>query len=561
MGQWLKAYEFSQAALTLAPCEPLAALNAFKALIYQHEEVELCDSLKIQAHRPTGFELPVGALDELLASLPSPEVYAHLPYWLARGASLTGSIVDKKDLAGAPELGPNELAGSIFLLLAAGQARLESWPENYKVRLYRSAALLDREAGTAANDAELLLLNDPADPMSLALKAYAHPADAFTAYEAIEKALTVWNDEPAWHAYAAELSHELGNAQGRINHAVELVKLSPDNCNYQISAGSAYLDAGQTENAVHCLRRAALLESHNKTAWILLGQACYQAANRSDAQDALEHAIAIDPDDPAPLMLSGQIALSAEAYDLAAARARQVLEIDPEEPGGLLLLTGSLAKQGRHEEALNTLESASLALRKSLPVQVEQLRLTQILKGPKAILTQLETLSARNRDNPSVLKALAECYNEMGQAADAEQTAMEALKLAGEDGSLHYLAGKIQRARGQLDQAIDHLSEAIRLEPAKVEAYLELAQAHVDRRQYEQAVRIYQQATIVCPDDHRPYLQAGMLLKDGADFSAAEIMLKRASSLMPADLNIRTQLGALMALNFVHHTQDALTRS
>ena len=159
------------------------------------------------------------------------------------------------------------------------------------------------------------------------------------------------------------------------------------------------------------------------------------------------------------------------------------------------------------------------------------------------------------------MKALAECYSAVGQDADAEQTAMEALKLAGEDGSLHYLAGKIQRARGQLDQAIDHLSDAIRLEPANVEAYLELAQAHVDLRQYEQAVRVYQQATIVCPDDHRPYYQAGMLLKDGADFAAAEIMLKEASSLMPADLNIRSQLGALMALNFVHHTQDALTRS
>jgi tetratricopeptide (TPR) repeat protein len=566
MGQWLKAFEFGQAALALAPYEPLAALNAFKALVYQHEEVELCDSLKIQAHRPAGFDLPVGALDSLLASLPTHEVYAHLPYWLARGAGLTGSIVEKKDLSSAPELGPNELAGSIFLLLAAGQARevdrmLETWPENYRIRLYRSAALLEREAGTAANDAELLLLNDPADPMSLALKAFAHPGDAFTAYEAIEKALAVWNDEPAWHAYAAELSHELGNAQGRINHAVELIKLSPDNCHYQISAGSAYLDAGQTENAVHCLRRAALLEPLNKTAWMLLGQACYQAANRSDAQDALERAIAIDPDDPAPLMLSGQIALSAEAYDLATARARQVLEIAPDEPGGLLLLTGSLARQDRHEEALKTLESASLVLRRSLPVQVEQLRLTQVLKGPNAILTQLETLGARNRDNPDVLKALAECYNAVGQDADAEQTAMDALKLAGEDGNLHYLAGKIQRARGQLDQAIDHLSEAIRLEPANVEAYLELAQAHVDRRQYEQAVRIYQQATIVCPDDHRPYLQAGMLLKEGADFSAAEVMLKKASSLMPADLNIRSQLGALMALNFVHHTQDALTRS
>jgi len=566
MQQWLKAYEFSQAALALAPYEPLAALNAFKALIYQHEEIELCDYLKIQAHRPASFDLPAGALDTLLAKLPPAEEYAHLPYWLARGAALTGAIVEKKDLANSPALHPNEYAGSIFLLLAAGQVRevdrmLETWPENRPLRLYRAAALLEREASTAANDAELLLLNDPADPLSLALKAYALPSDAFKACESIEKALAVWNDEPVWHAYAAQLSHELGNAQARIKHADELIKLLPDNCENQISAGSAYLDAGQTESAIHCLRRAVLLEPHQKSAWMLLGQACYQSGNRNDAQDALERAIAIDPDDAEPLLLSGRIALSAEAYDLAAARARQVLELNPEEPGGLLLLTGTLSKQGRHEEALITLESASLALRKSLPVQVEQLMLTQAIKGPKAILTQLESLGARNREDPRVLKALAECYSALGQDSEAEQTAMEALKLAGDDANLHYLAGKIQRAGGQLDQAIDHLSEVIRLESTHVEAYLELAQAYTDRRQYEQAVRVYQQATIVCPEDHRPYLQAGMLLKDGADFAAAEVMLRKAASLNPMDLNIHSQLGALMALNFVHHTQDALTRS
>jgi tetratricopeptide (TPR) repeat protein len=566
MGQWAKAYEFSQAALALAPYEPLAALVAFKALIYEHEEVELCEVLKIQAHRPAPIDLPVGVLDELLGRLPSAEGCAHLPYWLARGASLTGAIVEKQDLAGTPDLHPNELAGSIFLLLAAGQVRevdrmLETWPDNLKLRLYRGSALLERETATAANDAELLLSTYTANPMILALKAFAQSHDSFAALEAIEKALVIWNDEPAWHEYAAELSHELGNAQGRIRHAVELVKLSPDQCNYQIMAGSAWLDAGGNESAIHCLRRAALLEPHNKTAWMLLGQACLQAGNRNDAQDALERAVALDPQDTAPLLLSGQIALSAGTFDLAAARARQVLEINPEEPGGLLLLTGTLSKQDRHDEALKTLESASLALRKSLPVQIEQLRLTQALQGPQAILTQLETLGARNREDPRVLKALAECYSALGQDEEAESTAMQALNLAGEDASLHYLAGKTQRARGQLDQAIEHLSEAIRLEPDHIEAYLELAQAHVDRRQYEQAVRVYQEATIVCPDDHRSYYQAGMLLKDGADFAAAEVMLKKASSLMPADLNIRSQLGALMALNFVHHTQDAFTRS
>jgi hypothetical protein len=52
-----------------------------------------------------------------------------------------------------------------------------------------------------------------------------------------------------------------------------------------------------------------------------------------------------------------------------------------------------------------------------------------------------------------------------------------------------------------------------------------------------------------------------MLLKEGADFAAAEVMLRQAATLAPGDMNIQGQLGALKALNFVHHTQDALTRS
>jgi Flp pilus assembly protein TadD len=193
-------------------------------------------------------------------------------------------------------------------------------------------------------------------------------------------------------------------------------------------------------------------------------------------------------------------------------------------------------------------------------VQIETLTLTQSLKGPKAVLEKLEILAARHHDDPHVLKALAECYEADGRSADAENAAMEALKLFEGDASLHYLAGRTQRAMGQIDQAIEHLVEAIRLEPVKVEPYLELAQAYEDRRQYEQAIRTYQQATLACPQDHRPYFQAGMLLKNGKDFSAAEVMFRHAAELAPNDINIRSQLTALMALNFVHHNQEAVTR-
>jgi tetratricopeptide (TPR) repeat protein len=563
---WRQAVEFSQAARELASREPLADLLTLKALIFDKEENELCDTLKIQVHRPEKLELAAGALQDLLGALPSPSENGQMSYWQARGAGLTESIVDKKALACPPELHPNEMAGSLFLMIAAGLITdvdhlMESNPMNSELLRYHAAAFLERDTAIAAADAALLLEKDPADPLALAFTAWAGQDQPFTAFEAIEKTLAIWNDEPEWHVFAAGLCQTLGNIQGRINHNLELIRLLPDSAEHQISAGTAYLDANQLEQAVQCLKRAALIEPRSKAAWMLLGQAHHQAGNRSDAIEALEHAIALDPDDTDPLILSGRIALAAETFDLAAMRARQVMEIAPEESEGLLLLTGTLAKQGKQAEALETLEEAPLTLRRKLPVLIEQLMLTQAIKGPKAILTQLETLGARHREDPQVLKALAECYSAIGQDEEAEQTAMTALQFNADDASLHYLAGKFQRAKGQVSQAIDHLSEAIRLDPTQVEAYLELAQAYTDSRQYEQAVRVYQQATIVCPGDHRPYFKAGMLLKEGADFAAAEVMLKQAATLAPGDMNIQGQLGALKALNFVHHTQDALTRS
>ncbi|GEM_PF-7104001 len=563
---WRKAVEFSQSARELAPREPLADLLTLKALIFAREEEELCDSLKIQVHRPEKVELAVGALQDLLGALPSTTENGQMSYWQARGAGLTGSTVDKKALACPPELHPNEMAGSIFLMIAAGLISevdhlMESEPLKSELLRYHAAAFLERDPAIAAADAALLLEKDPADPLALAIKARACQDDPFNACEAIEKALSIWNDEPEWHVFAAGLSQTLGNIQGRIHHNQELIRLLPDSVEYQVSAGTACLEAGQLEQAVQCLKRATLIEPGSKTAWMLLGQAHDQAGNRDDALESLEHAIALDPDDIEPLVLSGRIALAAETYDLAAMRARQAMEIAPEEPEGLLLLTATLARQNKQVEALETLEDAPLTLRRKLPVMIEQLMLTQAIKGPKAILSQLETLGARHREDPQVLKALAECYSAIGRDDEAERSAMSALQFNANDPGLHYLAGKFQRAGGQVSQAIDHLSEAIRLQPKHIEAYLELAQAYTDSRQYEQAVRVYQQATIVCPDDHRPYFKAGMLLKEGADFSAAEVMLKQAATLAPGDMNIQAQLGALKALNFVHHTQDALTRS
>lgn len=66
---------------------------------------------------------------------------------------------------------------------------------------------------------------------------------------------------------------------------------------------------------------------------------------------------------------------------------------------------------------------------------------------------------------------------------------------------MHLLAGRVYRAKGHLDQAVYHLTEAIHQAPKQLDPYLELGKVYQDRRDQTQALEIYRQATEVTPED------------------------------------------------------------
>jgi tetratricopeptide (TPR) repeat protein len=103
-----------------------------------------------------------------------------------------------------------------------------------------------------------------------------------------------------------------------------------------------------------------------------------------------------------------------------------------------------------------------------------------------------------------------------------------------------------------LDQAIHHLSEAIVQSSDHLDAYLELGRVYQDRREYQQALKVYQKAINMAGGDYRPYYQAGLVLKDSKDYMASEAMLRRAAQLAPNEVAVHRLLGAVVALNLVH---------
>jgi tetratricopeptide (TPR) repeat protein len=84
-----------------------------------------------------------------------------------------------------------------------------------------------------------------------------------------------------------------------------------------------------------------------------------------------------------------------------------------------------------------------------------------------------------------------------------------------------------------------------------------MARTYQERRDFSKAISLFEQVIDIAPNDYRGYYQLGLLLRDAKDYRGAETMLRRASELTKDDVNILRQLGAIIALNLVHHPQEA----
>jgi tetratricopeptide (TPR) repeat protein len=120
--------------------------------------------------------------------------------------------------------------------------------------------------------------------------------------------------------------------------------------------------------------------------------------------------------------------------------------------------------------------------------------------------------------------------------------------------------GTVDRVRGNLDQALAHLAQAIELQPGLVEAYLELGLTYQDRREVSNAIKPITKPLPWSATIPAPTCRQQLLTRKAATIANAEFMLRQASQLSPSDQNIRRQLAAVVALNIVNNLQEAPKR-
>jgi len=444
--------------------------------------------------------------------------------------------------------------------LVAAQAAIETLEE---LRLTNPTGLFPNPAHLTLDDSPVLyailaiLIANPSAPNE----------NGISPLQAIQTAINIWPDEPAWHILAAEIHLQAPSGVDRHNYQQAIasleqaIQLDPQQAKPLIMLGQIYLQDGEAAKAIQALESACELIPDEAEPWLLLAKAYWEAGDLPKAAARAERAVTLAPSRIEPLIIRGEIALQENNPKGAQTRAQAALHLQPDDPSALVLMARSLIALDQPVEALEVLEKAIPLASNPLPLLLERVRLLEYCQGPTEALETSQKLAEQYPENPEVLALLAGFLDRFGESETAIQAAQRALRsyqLQDEVenrplAALHYLLGQLFSRTGQLDQAIHHLTEAIRLDPHHIEAHLELGYVHHERRQHAQALRAYQQAIEIDPADHRAYYQAGLALKDCKDYLEAEKMLKKASDLAPDDLSIHRLLGAVVALNLVHN--------
>lgn len=564
---WDQALRFFELTLARHADNGYVMLQYAKALVMGAEKQRLFDEVDCVSHAPGQESLSketFAKLEKALASAWQVSNSREVKRWHARGhlafdltpQSIEGldklsDVLDDKAaiVAALRQLKNPKLALELALRL----------PEKADYLIQRALCYQGNGAEVGLEYARQAVEDCPADPIYNAVAALLAREAGLTeqALGALETALRSWGNEPEWHAIAARLALEIGMAEESLYHWKQAFSLQPTKVEYALALGEAYLEQNDYSKAIQVLRNASQISADQVKIWFLLSEAYQRVGDLLEALECARMADQLDSTSSDAALLCGRICLQMKDYQTAYRYAQEGLKRQPELQEAWLLMCHILQDQGKLQEALDVLDSMPQEHQLSKPVFYERVRLTRQRYDAQTALPLAQKLEELYPNRSDVLGLLAMVLADCGEFADAERAALAALRLQPENPELNLLLGRLMRKSGQLDTAIHHLSQAIVQSPQMFEAYQELGATYQERRELLQALQVYEMGIKVLPDEPRLFYAAALVMREIKDYVGAEAMLRKASELSPDDLNIRRQLGAVIALNLVHNPQEA----
>lgn len=568
---WDKALEVLKQQIKLFGEEPIPHLLLATALVERAEYAQRCRLADSQRgkHLEDWTDKKVWgqfeqAINQAKTKAPFEDTHHNIAHLYARGVDIFAPGKHETKVASYPS-SAIEVATALNNIQAvdmdAARKLAQKHPKDGYVLMALANLLAVENPAKAFEAASRAVESLPANSILHAVAArFAHAIEDFeTAIHHVDTALSIWEDEAEWQALAGHIHSALGDEAAAIHHFEKAHELAPQDAEILFDLGQASMSNGHTDAAIQAFEKSIALDQDQPDVLLALGQAQHKSKKLILAAKNIDKAIKQQPQNPDALFMRAKIAQQSGDNQNAIKFADAALKIDACQSDYHLLKAEALRSQNHLAKAIDQLETAVNSSNDTLPLQLARAQLLEQNGDIQASLTLLKELALEAPNEPEILINLSLALENAGRTQDAVQAAQQAVRhsmeLSGEkQAELRHHLGRLLEDAGQLDQAIEHLGEAINLNPNTAEPHVELACAYKLRRQYPQALEHFQQAIALAPQDPRAYWESAQILKDSKDYEGAETMLRHAAGLAPDDVNVQRQLAAVVALNLVHPT-------
>lgn len=269
---------------------------------------------------------------------------------------------------------------------------------------------------------------------------------------------------------------------------------------------------------------------------------------RDEATQALRRIIELEPDNIIYHLALATLFWEDQKRESAEKILAEIIDADPRKADRRIRVADFYLKHKQGEKAEQTLKEAVAKLPKNAQVHLALSRYYR-LAGQLPTATEILTAFLAEEQKPvgedlqAVHLALSRIYFQRRNIAEAIR--YNELVLADNPDHLDaiFLKGRIEAARGALDQAASAYKAVVSKKPDLIEGYLQLAQVYMAAGNPPSAVSILKQGIGVLPVSKKLHLALARALLAHKDYKTAEAELLRVLEIDPADFMVQAELG------------------
>lgn len=367
-----------------------------------------------------------------------------------------------------------------------------------------------------------------------------------------EKAITHYeralNEEPTF-AVHVNLGHACmklerwADAAAHYRAAIDLdaTSVTPE---IWLFLGQAYYQTAQYDEALDAFVQAASPKSEGPTGlWI--AQCLIDLEQWWPAKLALQNHLSTHPKDAKAIELLAHVLGQMTDWPSVITTYRHLLTVAPDETAYRVALGNALAGQGRHAEAVDTLELA-WRLDPAAAEQVSRLLADLYLAEQmphEAALCYTRIVRPKERGTADDYYRQALAYFQGKEFASAEAALLEMREIDPADARADLYLGHVATEQDRPDEAGQYYQAALDKDANSTDALLALAQGEMQQQRYASAADHFAQA--IASGDQRPvvyYHHVLALLQASDTAERIESALKAALAQHPADAQLQQLL-------------------